>query len=220
MAMRAVELQLLPENGSFPGIDTRLANLDGIRREALTNLGWHTDGSYTLLYRLSGDATDELEAAIDDHSDVLRYELVSEGDQGLYAFLHVSEREILRELLGITEEYALLLEPPFQFTGQGIKVTVAGEEGALQSAFAAVTDRISVDVEWMGGYSPESDGTLPRLTERQREALITAHELGYYETPRTVSFEEVAAELDCASSTANELLRRAESKIIDSMLAQ
>lgn len=217
--MRAVDLHLLPPDGSFPGIDSRLAAIDGIRRVALTNLGWHSDGSYTLLYRLEGSANDALREAIEDHGDVRRYELITGEGETMHAFLHVSEREMLSELLSITEEYALVLEPPFEFTDHGVRVTVAGEELALQRAFDEVSDRIAVEVEWMGGYSPESPDTLSKLTDRQREALTTAYELGYYETPRTVSFEEVAAELGCASSTANELLRRAESTVIEAVLA-
>lgn len=216
--MRAVELHLLPADGAFPGVDSRIAALDGVRREALTNLGWHSDGSYTLLYRLAGSQA-ALSEAVEHHEDVRRYELIAGDDATIYAFLHVSEREILSELLSITEQHALLLEPPFRFTERGVRVTVAGEERALQNAFEEVSNRIAVDVEWMGGYSPGRMDTLKALTDRQREALITAHELGYYETPRAVSFEEVAAELDCASSTANELLRRAEAKIIDAVLA-
>jgi predicted DNA binding protein len=217
--MRAVELHLLPEGGAFPGVDRTIANLAGIDREALTNLGWHSDGSYTLLYRLRAPEPDPLVAALDGHEDVKRYELVEEGER-LYTFLHVGEREALSELLSIAEEHALMLDPPFQFTGQGVRVTVAGEEGALQSAFAEATDRIAVDVEWTGGYSPGRPSALKRLTERQREALITAYEMGYYEKPREVSFEEVAGELGCASSTANELLRRAEATVVDAVLAE
>lgn len=216
--MRAVELHLLPDGGCFPGVDTHLAALETVERNALTNLGWHTDGSYTLLYRLTGGESPSLRSTVEEHPDVLRYEFVTEGDSTVYAFLHVSEKEFLSELLAITEDHALLLEPPFRFTTHGVRVTVAGEESALQRAFDEVTDRIAVDVEWMGGYSPNQDDTLKRLTDRQREALTTAHALGYYETPRSVSFEQVASELDCASSTANELLRRAEAKIIDSVL--
>jgi len=217
--MRAVDFHLMPPDGSFPGVDSRLAAVDGFRREALTNLDWHSDGSYTLLYRLAGSPLDALRGAIEDGEDVLQAELIDgEGDR-VYAFLHVSEREMLSELLSITEEYALLLEPPFTFTDLGVRVTVAGEEVALQRAFDDVSDRIAVEVEWMGGYSPDGSNTLSRLTDRQREALTTAYELGYYETPRAVSFDEVAAELDCASSTANELLRRAEAAVIGAVLS-
>lgn len=218
--MRAVELRLLPEGGSFPGIDTTFSSLNDVSRDAVMNLGWHSDGSYTLLYRLTAQSLDPLREAIESNEDVQQYELIVEGETNVYAFLHVSEHEVLSELLSITEEHALLLEPPFRFTERGVRVTVAGEQESLQRAFNDVTDRIAVDVEWMGGYSPDRADTIGRLTDRQHEALSTAHELGYYETPRQVSFEKVATELDCASSTANELLRRAESKIIDAVLAE
>ena len=218
--MRAVELHLLPEGGSFPGIDTTFLQLAAVSRDAVMNLGWHSDGSYTLLYRLTVQSMEPLQEAIESNEDVQQYELIVEDETSVYAFLHVSEHEVLSELLTITEEHALLLEPPFRFTERGVRVTVAGEQESLQQAFDDVTDRIAVDVEWMGGYSPDRADTIGRLTDRQREALSTAHQLGYYETPRQVSFEEVATELDCASSTANELLRRAESKIITAVLAE
>jgi len=218
--MRAVELHLLPEGGSFPGVDTTVSSLDAVSRDAVMNLGWHSDGSYTLLYRLTAQSLEPLRAAIESNEDVRQYELIVEDETSVYAFLHVSEHEVLSELLAITEKHALLLEPPFRFTDRGVRVTVAGEQGSLQEAFDDVTDRIAVDVEWMGGYSPDGTDTIGRLTDRQREALSTAHELGYYETPRQASFGEVAEELDCASSTANELLRRAESKIIDAVLVE
>jgi len=217
--MRAVELHLLPEGGAFPGIDRAIARLEGVEREALTNLGWHSDGTYTLLYRLHVTEQEPLRAVLDDHDDVKRYELVAEDDR-LYTFLHVSERESLSELLSIAEEHALMLDPPFRFTSHGVRVTVAGEEGALQAAFEEATERIAVDVEWTGGYTPGRPSALNRLTDRQREALTTAYEMGYYEKPRAVSFEEVATELDCASSTANELLRRAEATIVDAVLTE
>jgi predicted DNA binding protein len=215
--MRAVEIRLRPDSGAFPGVDTLLQGADDVARRALVNLDWHNDGSYTMLYRLDGSATDQLRSALDSNDDVMRSQFFSDSS-ALYLFVHVSEVDPFSELLAIVDDNALLLEPPFQFTDQGVLVTVAGEERALQTAFDEVIDRITVDVEWMGGYAPARQGALARLTERQREALIEAYELGYYETPRSVSFEEVAAELDCSSSTANELLRRAEATVIESVL--
>jgi len=216
--MRAVEMHLLPEEGAFPGIDRALSELSGVEREALTNLGWHSDGSYTLLYRLHGEEAD-LEPTLDDHEDVRQYELVPEDDR-LYAFLHVSEREVLSELLAITEEHALMLDPPFRYTSHGVRVTVAGEEAALQSAFADASEKIAIDVEWTGGYAPEQAPVLGRLTDRQREALTAAYEIGYYEEPREISFGDVADELDIAPSTANELLRRAEAALVDAVITE
>lgn len=218
--MRAVQLQLRPEGGAFPGVDEALQALEGVRRETLIDLDWQSDGSYVLLYRLAGDDVDALGDLLGTHDDVRSYDLVRDGGDGIYAFVHVTPRETLSKLLGIAEDNALLLDPPFRYTTDGVRVTVAGREDSLQSAFAAVGEYVDVEVRSTGEYVPDRPASLDRLTDRQYEALVTAHDLGYYETPRSVSFEDVAAELDCAPSTANELLRRAESELVDAVLAR
>ncbi len=216
--MRAVEMHLMPEARAFPGIDAALRELPGIRRETLMNFDWHGDGTYTVLYQLSGSAVESVRELLAEHEQVRSFDLVTESDERIYAFVHITEREGLSRLLDIADNHALLLERPFRFTDAGIRLTVAGEESDLQAAFAKAADEIQIDVESTGRYNPAQPGFLERMTERQYEALLTAYELGYYETPRTVSFEEVADALDCAPSTANELLRRAESELVSAIL--
>lgn len=58
---------------------------------------------------------------------------------------------------------------------------------------------------------------LRRLTERQREVLRTAYEMGYFEYPRTANASEVAEELDIKPSTFTEHLNSAQSKILDEL---
>lgn len=53
-----------------------------------------------------------------------------------------------------------------------------------------------------------------RLTDRQREVIRTAYECGYYETPRTRTGSEVAAELGVTSATFTELVRVAERRLV------
>lgn len=57
------------------------------------------------------------------------------------------------------------------------------------------------------------DGTA-ELTDRQREAMIVAHERGFYDWPRESTAEEIADSLDIAAPTFLEHLRRAEAKIV------
>lgn len=218
--MRAVDLHLRPDDGAFPGLDTALRDLDGVERDALLNFEWLSDGTYTLLYRLSAPDADVLRDLLDTHDQVRQYDIAGDSEGWLYAFVHVTEREGLSRLLDIVEDNALLFETPFEFTDEGVRVTVAGEEAALQSAFARATDEIEIDVEATSEYAPDEPAGIEELTDRQYEALVAAHELGYYETPRSVSFEEVAEELDCVPSTANELLRRAEAKLVSSVLSE
>lgn len=51
------------------------------------------------------------------------------------------------------------------------------------------------------------------LPPEQRDALVSAVERGYYETPRQVTLDELSDELDWPRSTLSYRLRRAESKL-------
>jgi predicted DNA binding protein len=56
------------------------------------------------------------------------------------------------------------------------------------------------------------------LTDRQREVLETAHEMGYFEHPKEANATEVAAVLDINRSTFAEHLAAAQSKLLDALL--
>jgi len=58
-----------------------------------------------------------------------------------------------------------------------------------------------------------------RLTERQYEVLQTAFRMGYFERPKGANASEVAAELDVSVATAVEHLSRAQTKVLESLLA-
>jgi hypothetical protein len=66
-----------------------------------------------------------------------------------------------------------------------------------------------------GETEPPGDG----LTDRQYEALRIAYELGYFDVPRRASLADVAAELDIASSSVSERLRRAQTELIEETVA-
>ncbi|MFB6160523.1 MAG: helix-turn-helix domain-containing protein [Haloferacaceae archaeon] len=57
-----------------------------------------------------------------------------------------------------------------------------------------------------------------KLTDRQREVLTTAYEMGYFERPRRANATEVAAALDIAPSTFREHLSVAETKVFEDLL--
>jgi predicted DNA binding protein len=57
-----------------------------------------------------------------------------------------------------------------------------------------------------------------KLTDRQREVIETAHEMGYFDRPKGANAEEVAAELDIAPSTFAEHLAAAQSKLFETIL--
>jgi len=67
--------------------------------------------------------------------------------------------------------------------------------------------------------SPAASGPLG-LTERQYRTVVTAYNAGYYDVPRAVSQEELAAEFDVSHQALSERLRRAHGTIITNALYQ
>lgn len=57
-----------------------------------------------------------------------------------------------------------------------------------------------------------------RLTDRQLEALETAHEMGYFDHPKEANAGEVAAELNITQSTFIEHLAAAQRKVLSNVL--
>jgi predicted DNA binding protein len=67
-------------------------------------------------------------------------------------------------------------------------------------------------------FSPISP--LNQLTEKQREVLIAAHKMGYYDIPRRITSQELGKKLGLVDSTVVEHLRKAEQRLMTQILEQ
>lgn len=56
------------------------------------------------------------------------------------------------------------------------------------------------------------------LTPEQHATLVTAHEAGYFDVPRTASTADLAAELGISTNAVSARLRRASANLVDSTL--
>lgn len=75
---------------------------------------------------------------------------------------------------------------------------------------------ISVAVERL---ARSGDGSTDRrLTDKQLEALVVAHELGYFDEATSVTQADVAAELGVSRSAVSERLRRAQHQLVEQRL--
>lgn len=136
-----------------------------------------------------------------------------------YAYVKQEPSDIDERLFDAFTRSGVIVVPPVDFLGDGTaRVTVVGESDALQSSLAAVPDGVRLAVERVGEYEGLAAFD-PELTDRQLEASVAAVETGYYEIPREGSVAAIAQELGCSSGTASEHLRKAERKIIESVVA-
>lgn len=81
----------------------------------------------------------------------------------------------------------------------------------------------TVDVEWLVNGADGTQTTeieVSTITEKQREALELATELGYYETPRQTDLGDIADELGISESAASQRLNGAETKLVRGFLEE
>jgi hypothetical protein len=190
-----------------------LANAPYVERA--TALQWNFTGdALGILHYIEGDI-DAYEATAEETPEVLDYELEPAGDDAFYAYIRDATTESLQEMFGPITSGGLVVVPPIVYHADGtVTLSLFGPTEELQTAIDAVPESISVDIEEVSGLSATAAAVETRLSDRQREALTTALDIGYYDIPRKASHEDVAAAIDCAPSTAAEHLRKAESKVL------
>lgn len=175
-----------------------------------------SDGCTRLVVETSADP-DAYSAALQQADRVLDYRLVPAGEEGSFVFIEQESHPGAVALQDFAEAMGLVVVPPWEFHEDGIRFVIAGEEEAMQRAFEAAPSELQVELERFGEFTGRADPA-STLTDRQREAVAVSVDLGYYDVPRTAGVRDVADRLDCAASTASDLLRRAESRVMPTAL--
>lgn len=183
-----------------------------------TALQWNFTGdALGILHYVEGDADAYAEVAAET-PEVLGYDIHRAGEDAFYVYVRDATTEPLRELFGPITTGGLVVVPPIVYHEDGtVTLSVFGPTDELQTALDSIPDPVDVDVEEVSGLSATAAAVETQLSERQREAVETALELGYYDVPREGSHEDVAEAMGCAPSTAAEHLRKAESKVLRSL---
>jgi predicted DNA binding protein len=115
----------------------------------------------------------------------------------------------------------MISKPPEFLDVDKMKVEVIGKEKEMQKflSYTATLKSLPFKLIGLSTLEPRQDSHLANLTGRQRQALITAYGLGYYDVPRRISSEEVSRHLNMDKSTF-EPLRKAERKIVSQVIAK
>jgi hypothetical protein len=117
---------------------------------------------------------------------------------------------------------AILCEKPPEFVGLNrMKVSLVGQEAELQKFLGYAEARNMLPrVLRLGSLRPQSDTVFSDLSPKQRQSVLTAYSMGYYDIPRRISSIELAKLLKVDKSTLAEHLRKAERRILTATLAE
>ncbi len=113
------------------------------------------------------------------------------------------------------------LFPPLEISGRKVRFSFLGsakQVGEFIKKITALGIRHKVVLLTEANFSLESP--LSKLTEKQREVLIAAYKLGYYDIPRRINSEKLAKKLNLGNSTLGEHLRKAERRLLINILAE
>lgn len=107
----------------------------------------------------------------------------------------------------------------FEIRERKIRMGVVGDEEQIKSFFdnlgkSGVRYRVVSLTD--AKFSPDSP--LNRLTEKQRQAIVSAYKYGYFDAPRKISSEQLAKKLGLVKSTLTIHLRRAEHHLLAELL--
>jgi predicted DNA binding protein len=213
--MRYGTFVLTPDRGWFHPKEAALRDHD-VTLVAIRNITLLADGTVVLLDELNGSTQNILAALADIEEDIIDYQLTDTED-GKLLRCHFHATELVDSLLTVLDEFAVLPEYPLEYvepTQSSLKVTLIAEDTALREIIDVLPDSVAVDLLRIGTYDPESKTLFSGLTERKREVVRKAVEKGYYEIPREVTCEEIAAELDCSAGTVAEHLQAIESQFV------
>lgn len=193
-----------------------MANADFV--EYATAIHWSFTGEELgILHYVEGDV-DAFEAAVQSIPEVVDYELNPAGGRSFYAFIKDETNEAIRDMWALTSHRGIVTIPPIEYHEDGtVTFSMFGPGDEIQGAIEGLTDLITVTVEEISGMQALPQTAPSALTDRQREAVEAAIDVGYYEVPRTGSQADVAERLDCSPSTAAEHLRKAEARVLRSL---
>lgn len=117
---------------------------------------------------------------------------------------------------------SVFCDRPPEFLGRNrMKISLVGEEVELQKFVRnASLKGTSPRILSLARLRPPSEPGFPSLSSRQKQSILTAYSLGYYDVPRRISSKELAELLKINKSTLAEHLRKAERGIMSAVLVK
>lgn len=199
-----------------------LARSEAMERVELHAWNLSRDDVQFALFHMTGDI-DAYRERIERVEPVREYDLTPVDEGTFYSYVCQTYTDADEAFFDAFAALRLVVVPPLVYDGAGrLTLTTVGDGDALAELVETLRRGADIGVEVLeiGDYDRRHDALTAGLTDRQFEALETATRLGYYAVPRDAPLADVAEELGIAEATASELLRRAESRLMERLVGR
>jgi predicted DNA binding protein len=213
--VKHLQLTVDVDSDRAPAFFESLADSPDVSEARLIDWSLAAADQSTLLYTIDGDPTAFAERA-PETPGIESVELSETVQRLTYALVVMRPREtpLFAAIHRASEQAGIVVRKPIVYRDGTMSARVVGDAAALQRALEAAPDGVEVQLDEIGRLQSHVDDPMAWLSDRQREAVVAALELGYYAQPRGATHEDVAAALDCAPSTASDHLQKAEANIV------
>ncbi|WP_323674536.1 helix-turn-helix domain-containing protein [Halorubellus sp. PRR65] len=184
------------------------------------------DRRYTALYRFRGPSVDEAVSLAESADYFETVDVVERGTTGRneHAMVLVSATfpDPTPYTIMLENDYMPLDPTTLRDGNEYFDLFVRDRDrlvalvDRLETVGEVGIERVVNDIETVFNPSPVTWGALVELlTERQREVISVAGEIGYFDVPRKATLTDVADVVGVEKSTAGEHLRRGMSHVAD-----
>lgn len=217
--MKHIRITVRPDLDSAPPFLAELLDAPNISEARAVDWNRGDTAVSTHLYAVDGVVTEFADIA--SATPGVEQVCLSATDEAVSYVLLELRDETVPVFAGATEAIGrpgLVVRRPLVYRDGCIHGHIVGDPETLQQTIEDTPEAVAVQVEAISSYPSTRIAPGSVLSERQREALETALALGYYETPRRVTHEDIADELGCAPNTASEHLQKGEAKLVRASL--
>lgn len=169
-----------------------------------------------MLLWVSGGDFDAFEAALREDPNVTApLRNVAVADRRLVQ-LDLVDEGAARSFYPLLVQEGIVIQS-IRTTVEGCECQLAFPDQATVTRFFDHCDRHDIPYEVHRTYEEQSAGTAPTvvLTDAQREALVTAVEIGYLNVPRDSSLQDLGRTLGISDSAASQRFRRGVKRLIE-----
>ena len=219
--MKHLQVTVHVEDDHAPEFFQVLADSPAIAEARLVDWSMTADDQSTLLYTVEGDPAAVAERAADTPGiESVELSETMDGQTYVLVVMRPLETPLFGAIHRASTQAGLIVRKPIVYRNGTMRAGVVGDASALQRALDAAPGGVDVRIDEIGRLRGRVDEPVAGLSDRQREAVAAALELGYYDQPRGATHEDVAAELGCAPPTASDHLQKAEASIVHAVMDQ